>query len=197
MPENIVGERRRDCGLAMRPPPPRSIEEQAACFVVQSRLLKIILQTIRSTEIRLTPSKRACFLLSCAMQHSDFRTACSQSLFQPSQESQFHSPKLEVGVSFHLRPGEGGVFVTSLDTVTSLELERSVFDSDETRILSAAFEKAWTYVQFDPMLGVLEAWERQSELARCLMALLKLGYDNPVSLANSGIALLRKIQKSA
>jgi hypothetical protein len=29
------------------------------------------------------------------------------------------------------------------------------------------------------------------------MALLKLGDDNPVSLANSGIALLRKIHKSA
>jgi hypothetical protein len=114
-----------------------------------------------------------------------------------SQKSQFHSPKLEVGVSFHLQPGEGGVFMTSLDAVTSLELERSVFDSDDARILSAAFEKAWTYVQFDPMLGVLEAWERQSELARCLMRLLKLGNDNPVSLANSGIALLRKVQKSA
>lgn len=87
--------------------------------------------------------------------------------------------------------------MTSLDAVTSLELERSVFDSDDTRILSAAFEKAWTYVQFDPMLDVLEAWERQSELARCLMALLKLGNDNPVSLANSAIALLRKVQKSA
>jgi hypothetical protein len=87
--------------------------------------------------------------------------------------------------------------MTSLDAVTSLELERSVFDSDDARILSAAFEKAWTYVQFDPMLGVLEAWERQSELARCLMALLKLGNDNPVSLANSAIALLRKVQKSA
>ena len=87
--------------------------------------------------------------------------------------------------------------MTSLDAVTSLELERSVFNSDETRILSAAFEKAWTYVQFDPMLGVLEAWERQSELARCLMRLLKLGYDNPVSLANFGIALLHKSQRSA
>jgi hypothetical protein len=87
--------------------------------------------------------------------------------------------------------------MTSLDAVTSLELERSVFDSDDARILSAAFEKAWTYVQFDPMLGVLGAWERQSELARCLMALLKLGNDNPVSLANSAIALLRKVQKSA
>jgi hypothetical protein len=41
--------------------------------------------------------------------------------------------------------------VTALDTVTSLELERSVFDSDEARILSVGFEKAWTYVQFDPL----------------------------------------------
>jgi hypothetical protein len=87
--------------------------------------------------------------------------------------------------------------VTFVDTVTPLELERSVFDFDETRILSAAFEKAWAYVQFDPALGALEAWERQSELARCLMALLKLGHDNPLILANSGIALLHKIHKSA
>jgi hypothetical protein len=92
---------------------------------------------------------------------------------------------------------ERGVFVTFDEAVTPLELERSVFDADETQILSTAFEKAWAYVQFDPMLGVLGMWERQSELARCLMALLKLGDDNPVSLANSGIALLRKIHKSA
>lgn len=73
--------------------------------------------------------------------------------------------------------------MTFPDAVTPLELERSIFDSDETQILSAAFEKAWAYVQFDSMLGVLEAWERQSELARCLMALLKLGDDDPVTLA--------------
>lgn len=92
---------------------------------------------------------------------------------------------------------ERGVFVAFDEAVTPLELERSVFDADETQILSTAFEKAWAYVQFDPMLGVLGMWERQSELARCLMALLKLGDANPVSLANSGIALLRKIHKSA
>jgi hypothetical protein len=85
--------------------------------------------------------------------------------------------------------------MTFVDAVTPLELERSVFVSDETRILSAAFEKAWAYVQFDTMLGVLEMYERQSELARCLMALLKLGDNDPVSLANSAIALLRKIHK--
>jgi hypothetical protein len=87
--------------------------------------------------------------------------------------------------------------VTFVDTVTPIELERSVFDSEETRILSAAFEKAWAYVQFDPALGALEEWERQSELARCLMALLKLGNDDPITLANSGIALLHKIHKNA
>ena len=83
------------------------------------------------------------------------------------------------------------------EAVTPLELECSVFDPDETQIFSTAFEKAWAYVQFDPMLGILGMWERQSELARCLIALLKLRDDNPVSLANSGIALLRKIHKSA
>ena len=37
------------------------------------------------------------------------------------------------------------------------------------------------------------------ELVACkhVMALLKLGDDNPISLANSGLALLRKIHKSA
>ena len=87
--------------------------------------------------------------------------------------------------------------MTDVESVTPLELERSVFDSDETRILSTAFEKAWAYVQFDPTLGFLEVWERQSELVRCLMALIKLGDSNPVSLANSGIALLHKTQKGA
>jgi hypothetical protein len=80
------------------------------------------------------------------------------------------------------------------EAVSSLELERSVFDSAETEILSSAFAKAWTYVEFDPTLGMLEVWERQAELARCLMAVLKFGDSNPTSIANSAIALLRKSQ---
>jgi hypothetical protein len=79
--------------------------------------------------------------------------------------------------------------------VTSLELERDVFDSAETRILSVAFAKAWAYVQFDPALAALDDSERQSELARGLMAILKFGETNPTSLANSGIALLRLSQR--
>lgn len=79
-----------------------------------------------------------------------------------------------------------------MDAVTPLELERSVFDSAETHILSTAFTKAWAYVEFDPTLGLLDHSERRSELARALMALLKIGETNPTSLANSSIALLRK-----
>ena len=82
--------------------------------------------------------------------------------------------------------------VAAGEAVSSLELERSVFDSSETEILSAAFAKAWTYVEFDSTLGMLETDERQSELARCLMAILKLGDCNPTSIANSAIALMRK-----
>jgi len=78
------------------------------------------------------------------------------------------------------------------EAVSSLELERSIFDSSETEILSAAFTKAWAYVEFDPTLGMLDACERQSELARCLMAILKLGDCNPTSIANSAIALMRR-----
>ena len=84
--------------------------------------------------------------------------------------------------------------VAAAEAVSSLELERSVFDSSETEILSAAFAKAWAYVEFDPTLGMLQAVERQSELARCLMAMLKLGDCNPTSIANSAIALMRKNQ---
>jgi hypothetical protein len=81
------------------------------------------------------------------------------------------------------------------DAVSPLEMERSVFDSAEIRVLSSAFEKAWAYVEFDPTLGVLAASERQSELARCLMAILKFGETNPTSLANSSIKLLRRSQR--
>jgi hypothetical protein len=81
------------------------------------------------------------------------------------------------------------------EAVSPLEMERSVFDSAEIRILSSAFEKAWAYVEFDPTLGVLAASERRSELARCLMAILKFGETDPISLANSGIALLRRSQR--
>ena len=59
-----------------------------------------------------------------------------------------------------------------------------------------AFEKAWAFVEFDPMLGVLEASEKQSQLARCLMALLKQGETDPTPLANSGIKMLRRNRQS-
>src|SRR5689334_22885544 len=84
--------------------------------------------------------------------------------------------------------------IVTAEAVSSLELERSIFDSSETEILSAAFGKAWAYVEFDPSLGMLQACERQSELARCLMAVLKLGDCNPTSIANSAIALMRRNQ---
>src|SRR5262249_61898046 len=49
-------------------------------------------------------------------------------------------------------------------------------------------------MEFDPSIGMLEACERQSELARSLMAILKLGDSNPTSIANSAIALMQKNQ---
>lgn len=82
--------------------------------------------------------------------------------------------------------------MNSLETRTAIDSERGAFDSHETRILSAAFEKAWAFVEFDPELGVLEASTRRSELARCLMALLKVGETDPTTLANSAIKTLRK-----
>jgi len=83
-----------------------------------------------------------------------------------------------------------------MTTTTPLNLGQGAFDSAETEILSMAFEKAWALVEFDPMLGVLEASEKQSQLARCLMALLKLGETDPTPLANSAIQMLRRNRQS-
>jgi hypothetical protein len=82
--------------------------------------------------------------------------------------------------------------MTPLESAKSLDFERGFFDSVETEILSVAFEKAWTFLEFDPMLGVLEAASRRAELARYLMALLKLGETNPTWLANSAIRVLHQ-----
>ena len=83
-----------------------------------------------------------------------------------------------------------------MTTTTPLNLGRDFFDSAETEILSMAFGKAWAFVEFDLMLGVLDASERQSRLARCLMALLKQGETDSTSLANSAIKTLRKNRQS-
>jgi hypothetical protein len=80
---------------------------------------------------------------------------------------------------------------SSVTTMTTLDLDRTFFDSNDTGILGAAFDKAWAFVESDPSLEVLEVSKRQSELARCLMALEKLGETNPTSLANAAIAMLR------
>jgi hypothetical protein len=77
-------------------------------------------------------------------------------------------------------------------TTTLLDSSGNFFDSAETEILSAAFAKAWAFVEFDPMLEALEISERRSQLARCLMALLKVGKTNPTLLANSAIKILRR-----
>jgi hypothetical protein len=83
-----------------------------------------------------------------------------------------------------------------MTTTPPLNLGRDFFDSAETEVLSMAFEKAWAFVEFDQMLGVLDASERQSRLARCLMALLKQGETDLISLANSAIKTLRRNRQS-
>jgi hypothetical protein len=79
-----------------------------------------------------------------------------------------------------------------MTTTTPLDLSQGFFDSAETKILSLAFEKAWAFVEFDPMLGGLEASVKRSQLARCLMTLLKGGETDSASLANSAIKMLRR-----
>jgi hypothetical protein len=84
--------------------------------------------------------------------------------------------------------------MTTLESAIPLDLDRGIFDPVETEILSRAFEKAWAFVEFDPILEVLDSSKRQSELARCLMALLKLGETDPTLLANSAIRVLHQRQ---
>jgi hypothetical protein len=79
-----------------------------------------------------------------------------------------------------------------MTTTTPLDLSQGFFDSAETETLSMAFEKAWAFVEFDPMLDGLEASAKRSQLARCLMTLFKLGENDTTSLANSAIKMLRR-----
>jgi hypothetical protein len=89
-----------------------------------------------------------------------------------------------------------GSFMTSSKTTTPFNLGQYFFDSAETEVLSTAFVKAWAFVEFDPMLGDLNAAQRQSKLARCLMALLKQSETDPTSLGNSAIKMLRRNRQS-
>jgi hypothetical protein len=82
--------------------------------------------------------------------------------------------------------------MTTFGSGIPLDFNRGFFDSVETDILSAAFERAWAFVESDPGLEGLEVSKRQSELARCLMALEKLGETNPTSLANAAIRMLHQ-----
>jgi hypothetical protein len=86
--------------------------------------------------------------------------------------------------------------MTSFKATKPITLGRDFFDSAETRLLSMAFAKAWAFVEFDPMLEVLDPSERQSRLARCLMILLKQGETDPTPLANSAIKMLRRNRQS-
>jgi len=83
-----------------------------------------------------------------------------------------------------------------MTTATPLSLGHHFFDSTETETLSTAFVKAWAFVEFDPMLALWDASERQAKLARCLMTLLKQGETDPTPLANSAIKMLRRNRQS-
>ena len=82
--------------------------------------------------------------------------------------------------------------MTTFESRIHLDFNRGFFDSVETDILCAAFERAWAFVESDPGFEGLEVSKRQSELARCLMALQKLGETNPTSLANAAIRMLHQ-----
>jgi hypothetical protein len=65
------------------------------------------------------------------------------------------------------------------------------FDDAEIDLLSAAFQKAWPFVEFDFALEPLDARERQSALAASLMHLAKRHDWEVLPLANAAIFKLR------
>jgi hypothetical protein len=85
-----------------------------------------------------------------------------------------------------------GPVMTAFESRIHPDFDGGFFDSVETDILCAAFERAWAFVGSDPSLEGLEVSKRQSELANCLMALEKLGETNPTSLANAAIRMLHQ-----
>jgi len=66
------------------------------------------------------------------------------------------------------------------------------FDSEGIDLLSAAFRKAWIFVEHDFSLEPLNSDERRASLAACLMELSKREVWDEVRLANAAISSLRK-----
>ena len=68
----------------------------------------------------------------------------------------------------------------------------NAFDNEGIDLLSAAFRKAWIFVERDFSLEPLNSDERRSALASCLMELAKREEWDEVRLANAAISSLRK-----
>jgi hypothetical protein len=50
--------------------------------------------------------------------------------------------------------------MTAPESTIPPDLNHDYFDSVEIGVLSIAFEKAWAFVEFDPMLGQVELTKR-------------------------------------
>jgi hypothetical protein len=65
------------------------------------------------------------------------------------------------------------------------------FEPDEIRALSAAFERAWDFIEKSGDVGI-DAHDCRSSLARHVMAIARMGEKDPLQLTNRAIERYRQ-----
>jgi hypothetical protein len=70
------------------------------------------------------------------------------------------------------------------------------FNPEIVSTLTAAFEKAWPFIERDALLSSIDIEERRSLLALSLMTMATHGERDPLRLANSAIGNLRRLAHS-
>jgi N-acetylglucosamine kinase-like BadF-type ATPase len=67
------------------------------------------------------------------------------------------------------------------------------FNPEQIKLMQAAFEAAWQFVQADTVLDLVSLPERQAALAQAVAALAAEGETEALRLANEAIGQVRKV----
>jgi N-acetylglucosamine kinase-like BadF-type ATPase len=67
------------------------------------------------------------------------------------------------------------------------------FNPEQIKLMQAAFEAAWQFVQADTVLDLVSMPERQAALAQAVAALAAKGETEALRLANEAIGQVRKV----
>jgi N-acetylglucosamine kinase-like BadF-type ATPase len=67
------------------------------------------------------------------------------------------------------------------------------FNPEQIKLMQAAFEAAWQFVQADTVLDLVSMPERQAALAQAVAALAAKGETEALRLANEAIGQVRKL----